>query len=159
VSGKAVDPGTIGVWRWRGLVWLVVVLAGWPLVIHTTPLQGLPVRTGFWWASGGVIGAIGSMWVFIWPRAIYRHLRYQIDATGIVVRSGVLWRSEAALPRVRIQHTDVTQGPLQRRYGVATLKLYTAGSRFTEIQLPGLAHSDALALRDSLIADFNADVG
>ena len=58
-----------------------------------------------------------------------------------------------ALPRVRIQHTDVSQGPLERRYGIGTLKLYTAGSRHTRIELPGLNHDDAIALRDALLAE------
>ena len=62
----------------------------------------------------------------------------------------MFWRTQSALPRVRIQHTDVSQGPLQRRYGVATLKLYTAGSRFTRTDLPGIEYADAVALRDRL---------
>ncbi len=56
-----------------------------------------------------------------------------------------------AIPRVRIQDSDVSQGPLQRRFGVATLKLYTAGSRFTCNELPGLDHDRALDLRDTLL--------
>jgi uncharacterized protein len=75
-----------------------------------------------------------------------------VDEQGIVIQRGIFWRSRIALPRVRVQHSDVSQGPLQRRFGVATLKLYTAGSRYTKIELPGLAHDEALALRDTLIA-------
>ena len=82
----------------------------------------------------------------------YRHLRYAVDEAGIAIESGVLWRSRVSLPRVRIQHTDVSQGPLQRHYGVGTLKLYTAGSRFTRIELPGLAHDEAETLRNALLA-------
>ena len=93
------------------------------------------------------------------PAALYEALDYEVDATGISIRSGVVWRSHVSLPRVRIQHTDVSQGPLQRRYGVATLKLYTAGSRYTRIDLPGLAHADAIALRDALIARVGAGSG
>jgi membrane protein YdbS with pleckstrin-like domain len=92
------------------------------------------------------------MAAFVWkyPPARNRHLRYRLDDVGITIRAGVFWRTWSALPRVRIQHTDVAQGPLQRRYGVATLKLYTAGSRFTRIELPGLEHGVAIALRDEL---------
>jgi hypothetical protein len=31
--------------------------------------------------------------------------------------------------------------------------MYTAGSRHTKIELPGLRHEDALALRDALLAE------
>jgi membrane protein YdbS with pleckstrin-like domain len=95
--------------------------------------------------------------VWRYPPARYRHLRYRIDDVAITIQDGVFWRTQSALPRVRIQHTDVSQGPLQRRYGVATLKLYTAGSRFTRTELPGLEHATAVALRDRLQRQISGD--
>ena len=110
----------------------------------------------------GLIGwtlLLAAVAAYVWkyPPARHRHLRYRIDDVGITIRDGVFWRTWSALPRVRIQHTDVSQGPLQRRYGVAELKLYTAGSRFTRIDLPGLEHAVALALRDELQRHANDD--
>ena len=93
---------------------------------------------------------VGQQWGA--SQAYYRRLRFAIDASGIAIERGILWRSRIAVPRARIQHTDVSQGPLQRRFGVGTLKLYTAGSRYTKIELPGLAHAEAIALRDALLA-------
>jgi uncharacterized protein len=156
-DAQRVDPGMIAVGRWRALARLLVLLIALPVAIATTPLQRLPIASAGWWGLAALIGACGVVWALYWPRAVYRRLTYRLDDTGIIIASGVLWRSEAMLPRVRIQHTDVTQGPLQRRYGIATLRLYTAGSRFTEISLPGLAHGDALALRDVLLAEIADD--
>ena len=70
---------------------------------------------------------------------------------GLRIRRGVWWHVETFVPRVRIQHTDVTQGPLARHYGMATLKVHTAGTQQAEIQVEGLPHADALALRDLLL--------
>ncbi|HMN46284.1 MAG TPA: PH domain-containing protein [Povalibacter sp.] len=140
------DPAIISVWRWQWLIALFIVF----LVATATLLP----RSGSLWASALIVlGLSGVLLVWLWPPTYYRHLRYGVDATGIVIERGVLWRSHIALPRARIQHTDVSQGPLQRRYGVGTLKLYTAGSRHTMIELPGLAHPDAIALRDALLAE------
>ena len=50
-------------------------------------------------------------------------------ATHAIVRSGVLWRRTAVVPRQRLQSARATQGPWQRRLGLATLHLDTAGSR------------------------------
>jgi len=100
-----------------------------------------------------LIVAVGLTLSWVWPEAYYRRLRFGIDASGIAIERGIFWRSRITVPRVRIQHTDVSQGPLQRRFGVGTLKLYTAGSRYTKIELPGLAHAEALALRDALLAE------
>ena len=70
---------------------------------------------------------------------------------GLRIRRGVWWQVETFVPRVRIQHTDVTQGPIARHFGMATLKVFTAGTQLAEIQVEGLPHVDALALRDLLL--------
>lgn len=139
-----VDRATISVWRWQGvLVTSFGALGSFVLV----------ARFGAaWMLATLLIAAVGATLAWIWPAACFRRLRFGVDAAGIVIERGIFWRSRIAVPRVRIQHTDVSQGPLQRRFGVSTLKLYTAGSRFTKIELPGLAHAEALALRDALLA-------
>jgi uncharacterized protein len=92
------------------------------------------------------------VWLAVrWPEIDYRHWRYQVDDTGIQIWSGVIWREAVAVPRSRVQHIDVSQGPLERSYGLATLSIYTAGTRYSKVDLPGLDHAVALALRDGLL--------
>ena len=55
------------------------------------------------------------------------------------------------MPRSRVQHTDVAQGPIQRRFGLATLTVHTAGSDAAQVHLNGLEYQDALVIRDYLI--------
>jgi membrane protein YdbS with pleckstrin-like domain len=63
----------------------------------------------------------------------------------------VWWRREIFVPRARIQHTEVNQGPLDRRWGMASLSLHTAGTRLENIVLPGLTRAIAERLRDELL--------
>ena len=139
-----VDPAIIGVWRWHGALTALIftVLAA----AFSLPIAAL-------WPLPLPVAIVGIAFAWLWPPVAYRHLRFGVDETGIAIESGVIWRSRVALPRVRIQHTDVSQGPLERRYGIGTLKLYTAGSRHVKIELPGLNHDEALALRDALLAE------
>jgi membrane protein YdbS with pleckstrin-like domain len=140
-----VDSGIIGVWRWEAAIaTLIITVAVTAFSFSIPPLWPLAPLLVF------IAGILRTWW---WPPLSYRHLRFGVDDTGIAIESGVLWRSRIALPRVRIQHTDVSQGPLERRYDIGTLKLYTAGSRHTRIELPGLRHEDAIALRDALLAE------
>lgn len=141
-----VDVGTVSVWRWQWLI--ATALATFAAAVFFFPFDEIA-----WQGPALGVALLGSLFAWLWPPTYYRHLRYAVDDTGIVIQRGVLWRSHIALPRVRIQHTDVAQGPLQRRFGVGTLRLYTAGSRHTMIELPGLAHEDAIALRDALLAE------
>jgi hypothetical protein len=50
-----------------------------------------------------------------------------------------------------VQHIDVSQGPLQRRYGLGTLAIYTAGTEHSQVILPGLEHGTALSVRNHLL--------
>ena len=143
-----VDPAIIGVWRWQAAIATLFVTVA-------TAAFSLPVP-GLWPLAPLVVAIGGMLLMWRWPPLSYRYLRFGVDETGIAIESGVIWRSRIALPRVRIQHTDVSQGPLERRYGIGTLKLYTAGSRHTRIELPGLNHDEALALRDALLAEGGA---
>jgi uncharacterized protein len=143
---QPVHPATIAVWRCHGVAATVfiVLVAGVASYAEGQYLwPALPVFVAF----------VGGALSWFWPPTMYRHLRFAVDAAGIVIERGVFFRSHVALPRVRIQHTDVAQGPLQRRFGVGTLKFYTAGSAYTKIELPGLAHSAAVELRDALLAE------
>jgi membrane protein YdbS with pleckstrin-like domain len=82
----------------------------------------------------------------------YRHVAYRVDDNGLEIRRGVVWRRILTVPRSRIQHTDVSQGPLERERGLATLVVHTAGTDYERIELDGLARPEALRLRDLLLA-------
>lgn len=142
---RPVDRGAIAVWRWTG-----VLASAFTLIVFTVVALPSPLPVALIVPALLLLLVILVAWTWWYPAAKYRHLNYSVDETGIIIRAGVFWRAQSALARVRIQHTDVAQGPLQRHYGVATLKLYTAGSHYTKIELPGLAHDAAVALRNDL---------
>jgi membrane protein YdbS with pleckstrin-like domain len=145
VETSQVDRATISVWRWQGVL---------TTLVFAVMALGLVVRFGaFALFAPVLIIVFGLALSWAWPEAYYRRLRFGTDGTGIAIERGIFWRSRIAVPRARIQHTDVSQGPLQRRFGVGTLKLYTAGSHYYKIELPGLAHAQAVALRDALLAE------
>ena len=139
-----VDPAIIGVWRWQAVGTTLFLALAASVFSFSMPL--------LWPFVPLLIAIVGAGLSWLLPALSYQHLRFGVDETGIAIESGILWRSRVALPRVRIQHTDVSQGPLERRYGVGTLKLYTAGSRHTRIELSGLNYDDAISLRDTLLA-------
>ena len=63
------------------------------------------------------------------------------------------------MPRSRVQHTDVSRGPLERAYDLATLVIYTAGTEHSRVALSGLAERDAYPIRDWLIHGEESDAG
>jgi membrane protein YdbS with pleckstrin-like domain len=69
----------------------------------------------------------------------------------LVVTRGRLWRRLDVVPYGRMQLVDVTAGPLQRFFGITTVRLHTA-SPSSRAHLPGLSPDDASRLREQLTA-------
>ena len=67
------------------------------------------------------------------------------------VCKGKWFRKRTAVAQNRIQHTDVSQGPIARKYDLATLTIHTAGMKEADIHISGLKHTDAVAMRDFLL--------
>ena len=83
----------------------------------------------------------------------FKRYRYRADESGLEIHRGVLWRSRIFIPRSRIQHTDVNQGPIERQLGLAKLVVHTAGTVRASTTVSGLAHAVALDIRASLSED------
>jgi membrane protein YdbS with pleckstrin-like domain len=104
-----------------------------------------------------IVGSIGWLSWTIAGRQ-FRHTRYRVDPQGLLVHRGRLFHSELGVARSRIQHSDVTQGPIQRAYGIATLTIYTAGTEDAQIELAGIAFDEARRLRAELTGQSSDDV-
>lgn len=82
----------------------------------------------------------------------YRHKGYALREHDVAFRTGLFWRKTTLLPFDRVQHAEVTQGPLQRRFGVSTLKFFTAGGSSVDLKIEGLLADDAERLRVAVLA-------
>ncbi|MFC6988331.1 PH domain-containing protein [Haloplanus sp. GCM10025708] len=80
----------------------------------------------------------------------YRVWRYEIRDDAIYLERGVVTRVRTVVPFVRIQHVDSSRGPIERVVGLASVVVYTAGSRGADVTVPGLAPDGADDLRERL---------
>lgn len=90
-----------------------------------------------------------------WNRRRWKAAAWKLDDSGLQVKRGRLWRKEILIPRSRVQHLDIERGPFERRLGLATLTVHTAGTRLQALRQPGLRDEDAVALRDALVPASN----
>jgi uncharacterized protein len=95
---------------------------------------------------------------FVVPARKYRHWGYAMGSDRLRVVRGYMFYRDTVVPFGRIQHIDVDQGPIDRRYGLATLTVHTAGNHNSTVALPGLLHADALAMREAIRAAIRQDV-
>jgi membrane protein YdbS with pleckstrin-like domain len=148
-----VDPRYVDAERLVGWIFFAVATIGL--------LVGLGILTFFQWPPGiamalvylaSLIVLAMLFWVVHFLPAIhYRHLTYRLETAGFEIRRGWLWKRQVTVPISRVQHTDVAQGPLQRRFGIGKLIVYTAGTQNASVELDGLGFIEATRLRDALL--------
>lgn len=92
------------------------------------------------WALVGVaVLAVGSV-------VHYFTYRYRVEERSLVVRSGLLQRHLREIPFARIQNVALHQTLLHRLFGVAEVRLESAGGHKPEAQMKVLRLDDAMAL-------------
>jgi membrane protein YdbS with pleckstrin-like domain len=145
---QSLDPRYIPLQREVGRLWSVVM----SIALLTGLFTVLTYRRWLWCLTLWVAGTLALLWLsHWWPAVEYRYSSYRVDDDGLEIRTGVYWQRVMNVPRSRVQHTDVVQGPLERRHGLGRLVVYTAGTEHSRVDLPGLNHQTALSIRDHLL--------
>lgn len=141
-------PGERRLHRWS---WLFVLLQQLKQFIF--PLVALLVfgarkssGDGELWAS--LAPVIGITVLVVLAILQYFTYRYTIGRDGLTVREGLLHRSRREIPFSRIHNVVVHQSLLHRLFGVAEVRLESAGGQKPEAQMRVLGLRDALALED-----------
>ena len=78
-------------------------------------------------------------------------LGYAERDDDLLVRRGVMIRRLSVVPYGRMQFVDVTAGPVERSFGLATVRMHTAAAA-SDARIPGLTAAEAARLRDNLTA-------
>ena len=103
-------------------LWLVFIMAAatvivlWPL---KAPTFGIVILAVCW--------LLTLLYIIAAPHVRYERYRYCIDEEAIRVRSGLFWVSESIVPIERLHKLEVSQGPVDRRFGLANVQVTTAG--------------------------------
>jgi membrane protein YdbS with pleckstrin-like domain len=118
------------------------------------PLLALAIGLGS--IGGGVAAAASAAAVVVGAGVADRFLSRRVAAWAyaerdedLVVRRGVMFRRLSVIPYGRMQFVDVTAGPFERSYGLATVRMHTAAAA-SDARIPGLAAEEAGRIRDKL---------
>lgn len=74
-----------------------------------------------------------------WIPRYYTSIRYMLTANEIEWRRGVWFRKTGIVPYNRITNVDISQGPISRKLGIASLKIQTAGYSMPSSGMGGAA--------------------
>ncbi len=138
------DPSYSTVMRIEGVLALIpLLIAGIALYVAAE----VPA-----WVPGIALAIAALVLVFYLPMKRYRSRGYHISDDRLRVVKGVMFHADTVVPFSRVQHLDVEQNPLERMFGIARLILHTAGTHNASVTLPGLAHDNAITMREAIRA-------
>jgi hypothetical protein len=122
---------------------VITVLAAVAVAVglEDAPLSALGAAAVF------VAGALSLVFV----RRRFRAWAYEERDEDLVVSRGVMFRRQSVVPYGRMQFVDVTAGPIERSFSLATVRLHTAAAA-SDARIPGLEREEAARLRDRLAA-------
>jgi len=106
----------------------------------------LPVEWPVWGVLG-VWAALFALSVFLaWKR--WEVAGYAMREHDIIHKHGVLFRTVTTIPFNRMQHCEISRGPVENAFGLATLRVFTAGGSSSDLSIEGLLVEDAQRVKE-----------
>ncbi len=128
--------------------WLVLLIAG------SVPMFVIPdsvnIKFPLVWIPATILVMSALFTWLVWLAARARGMA--LREHDIAYRTGLIWRKTILLAFSRIQHIELSSGPLQRKFGLASLKFFTAGGLNVDMKIDGLLREDAEQLRSAILA-------
>ena len=149
---QEVEPGYRHVLRLRLLLFWVPLCIGGAILD-----EALLGDSQFHGLASTLPPLVALIVVVMAPGRIYYRLRYGLTDRLLQVVRGWLFHTDTVVPFVRVQHLDVTRGPLDKMFGTATLIVHTAGTRNSIVTVPGLAPARAAEIRDVIREHIRTD--
>ena len=146
-------PDTVA-WRpvSRKLITVELIARGIGVVVLLAGLGVGWALAPYWlWPAGMGVVVAYAIWRSIVTFRAVRAWGYAERDQDLLVKHGLLIRRLSIVPYARMQFVDVTAGPLERAFGLATVQLHTAAAA-SDAKVPGLPPQEAARLRDRLTA-------
>ncbi|HET8838809.1 MAG TPA: PH domain-containing protein [Flavobacteriaceae bacterium] len=132
------------------MFFLVAILIGWGFLFYLN------------WNSTyifGILFLILTWFVFAFWNVfkLQNNYGFALREKDILYRRGFLVNKITVVPFNRVQHVSTTRGILDKKLGIATLKIFTAGGSGSDINIPGLKPDLALRLKEAVSKKVSAD--
>ncbi len=144
------DPAVKKLWRIEAAIGGIVYLAlfaGAGFIVNEA-VEDVPFHAGL---LGTAVGALFFALAFYVAGKKYEFWRFLVGDDDLAVAHGIWWRTKIYVPRARIQHVDISAGPISRALGLAIVTVFVSGHAGAVATIPGLSAFDAEKLRKVLL--------
>ena len=131
-----------------GMVFVIIAVSSLRAIFDAAFAdENIEISFGYLWLLIPLI----AIPLFAWPAISVPRIAYAVRDKDILYKSGVFWQTVTAIPFNRIQHVEKSSTPLDRRFDIATLQLFTAGGSGGDLKIHGLSAQAAENLRVFII--------
>ncbi len=120
-----------------------------------------PLRAAAFGTPLGLLAVVAICVPIFVPWFAYKSasvIRFAVRERDVIVKKGIFWNKETIQPIKRIQHVEQAQGPVDKRFGLHKLKLYSAGTGHMSFEIPGLEEATAERIK-AFILQARQDAG
>jgi len=128
-------------------LFFLILLLGIAVLYRETDIMAYPA---LWYA-------VLSFWFFWFVVSLFLVKKgydirgYVLRKEDIIHRKGVIVRSLTTIPFNRVQHCEISQGPIQRLFNLHTLEIFTAGGGKSDLSIPGLEGETAQQIKEFIV--------
>jgi membrane protein YdbS with pleckstrin-like domain len=139
---KRISRQALKVWRITGTIKMAIGWAIASIIFVLVHLFQWPIWISIIIAVLGIISAY--LTIFLFPSLRWKWWRYDVRREELELQQGFFIKARTLVPMVRVQHVDTVQGPIQKRYKLASVIVHTAA---TAHEIPALEEEEAEELR------------
>jgi uncharacterized protein len=137
-----ISERALKVWRIHGAINSLLVLSVSVSAISLSFVLNWPI----WIIAIAIIVSILYTYIstIMIPKLKWNRWRYEVRESEIELQRGVMITRRTLIPMIRVQHVDTKQGPILKKYQLATVAISTAA---TVHEIPALDVVEAEELR------------
>lgn len=120
------------------------------LVLVGLYFSGIDFVQDYWQYCIGVV-LVFYILSMVMSKMAFQHKGYLLREKDVAYKNGLIWRSITALPFNRVQHCEVSQGPIERYFDLASIKVFTAGGSASDLTITGLTKEKADSMKSYIL--------
>jgi len=101
-----------------------------------------------WMISGYIVVTALTFWL---SRIAYLKKGYAFREHDVLFRHGIIATKTIVIPYNRVQHVALHEGVFSRMFGLAEVKVFTAGGNSGDIDIPGIRKPEAEDIKQLLM--------
>jgi len=143
---QPISPAYAQVMRLWLLLWALFLIVG-------SLIFGLGTEGGVrmvWLAVLGALFVINTVLIVFWAPRRVKLTHFMLSEYDVHLQMDYMWYRNISVSLNRIQHVEVTQGPLERLFGLSKVVIYTAGGAQSDLKIPGLPNVQAHNIKSFL---------